>query len=109
MYKIISAMVCLCIGTSLYSQDTPIFKAYSNYDFVPGDKVLFEDNFRDDQDGEFPSHWDLKGGQGVINKFDGDPSFLLTDGNYAAVLPLMKNKSYLTSEFTLEFDTYQKT
>src|SRR5664279_3326692 len=32
-------------------------KAYSNYDFVPGDTVLFEDHFTDDQDGEFPAHW----------------------------------------------------
>src|ERR1700690_4275886 len=31
-------------------------KTYSNYDFVPGEQVVFEDNFTDDQDGEFPAH-----------------------------------------------------
>src|SRR3954453_1058606 len=28
----------------------PTIKAYQNYDFVPGDKILFEDHFTDDQD-----------------------------------------------------------
>ena len=27
------------------NQESPSIKSYQNYDFVPGDKVLFEDNF----------------------------------------------------------------
>src|SRR5258708_3041118 len=34
--------------------------SYQNYDFVPGNNILFEDEFTDDQSGEFPTHWDLK-------------------------------------------------
>src|ERR1700688_755992 len=45
------------------SSSPAVIKAYSNYDFVPGDTILFEDNFSDDQDGEFPAHWELKAGQ----------------------------------------------
>jgi len=41
----------------------PTLKVYSNYDFVPGDKILFEDHFTDDQDGEFATHWELKWGR----------------------------------------------
>lgn len=82
------------------------FKTYANYDFVPGSTIIFEDNFSEDADGEFPSHWDLINGQGVLNKMQGEESFFLTDGNYVRVAPLMKKANYLPAEFTLEFDTY---
>ncbi len=89
------------------SQQTPGgIKTYQNYDFVPGDKILFEDNFTDDQDGEFPSHWDLLSGQGVLNKMSNTEAFALTDGNYVRVVPRMKTADYLTDPFTIEYDTY---
>ncbi|HKI46466.1 MAG TPA: OmpA family protein [Balneolales bacterium] len=80
--------------------------SYQNYDFVPGDTILFEDNFVDDQDGEFPSHWDLNSGQAVVNKVNDKPAFFLTQGNYCKVYPRMKTSSYLTDPFTIEFDYY---
>lgn len=83
------------------------FKTYSNYDFVPGDKILFEDNFITDADGEFPAHWELQGGQGVINQYYGKPTLLITDGNAGWVTPRMKTKRYLNKEWTIEFDTYR--
>lgn len=80
---------------------------YSNYDFVPGEQVIFEDHFTDDQDGEFPAHWRLNSGQGVINKVGQDPAFFLTEGNYVRVAPRMKTeKNYLPENFTVEFDFY---
>ena len=60
-------------------------KTYANYDFVPGDQIIFEDNFADDADGEFPAHWNLEKGQAIINKIGGVPAFCLTEGNYAEV------------------------
>jgi len=80
--------------------------SYQNYDFVPGNKILFEDEFTDDQSGEFPTHWSLTGGQAILNMVGPDKAFLLTDGNYVHVAPLMKNKSYLTSSFSVEYDVY---
>lgn len=82
------------------------YRSYSNYDFVPGDNVLFEDHFEDDQDGEFPAHWELEAGQGVLNKLGGKESFSLTEGNYVIVHPRLKTKTYLTDPFTVEFDYY---
>jgi len=82
------------------------FKTYANYDFIPGDKIIFEDNFSDDPDGEFPSHWDLLNGQGILNKINSEEAFCLTDGNYVRVMPLLKKKKYLGDQFTIEFDTY---
>src|SRR5258708_16411453 len=81
-------------------------KVYQNYDFVPGDKILFEDNFIDDQDGEFPAHWALKSGQAFLNKINGEEAFFLTDGNYAIVFPRMKTEKYLTNNYTIEYDIY---
>jgi len=103
---VVSAFLLLVFPlTRLAAQD---FKAYQNYDFVPGDKILFEDDFRADQDGEFPAHWSLEKGQGVVNKVQGEPAFLLTEGNYAIVAPRIKSKSYLGDSFTVEFDMYPK-
>src|SRR5579872_3747681 len=59
----------------------PPFKAYQNYDFVPGDKIVFDDDFHTDADGEFPAHWKLLKGQGVINIMQGAPVFALTEAS----------------------------
>ncbi|GAA4754650.1 OmpA family protein [Flavisolibacter ginsenosidimutans] len=90
------------------NNETPSLKVYQNYDFVPGDKILFEDNFTGDQDGEFPSHWELEKGQGQLNKVSGQEALFLTEGNYARVKPRMKTEKYLTEPFTIEFDYYNK-
>ncbi|HEY1805497.1 MAG TPA: OmpA family protein [Terracidiphilus sp.] len=79
--------------------------AYQNYDFTPGDTILFADDFSGAQEGEFPDRWELISGQGVMNTTKGFPSFLLTDGNYVRVNPRMTNKSYLGDQYTVELDT----
>jgi outer membrane protein OmpA-like peptidoglycan-associated protein len=84
----------------------PALKVYNNYDFKAGEKILFEDNFAADADGEFPSHWELVNGQGVVNQVDGKAALNITDGNYARVYPLIKGKKYLGDEFTVEYDMY---
>ena len=85
----------------------PSMKSYANYDFVAGNKIIFDDDFHSDQDGEFGEHWDLLGGQAVLNKFGDGLVMKITDGNYGKVTPLMKEKAYLPKEFTLEYDYYQ--
>jgi len=80
--------------------------AYQNYDFVPGDTIVFADDFADTQDGEFPDQWALLAGQAVVNKVAGRSALLLTDGNYARVRPRVKTKTYLGPQYTIEYDTY---
>lgn len=103
------AMMVVGLGVvavaAAHAQD---FKAYQNYDFVPGDKIVFEDDFKSDTDGEFPAHWKLNKGQAVVNKFQNDPTFTITDGNYAEVEPRMKAPGYLGDTFTIEFDMFPK-
>ena len=87
----------------------PAFKVYQNYDFTPGDTIIFSDDFTSTQDGEFPDHWELVNGQGVANSNNGKSAFYLTDssnGGYARVAPRMKTKSYLSAPYTIEFDLY---
>ncbi len=92
-------------GPAAPAADTTVIKAYQNYDFTPGDTILFADDFSTTQEGEFPDRWALISGQGVMNTTRGFPSFLLTDGNYVRVNPRVTNKSYLTDQFTVELDT----
>jgi len=99
--------VSFCIATSSHAQDQVSTKAYQNYDFVPGDVIVFEDNFASDASGELPAHWDLLSGQGVVNIFKGEKVFALTEGNYVSVIPLQESDNYLnTDAFTIEFDFY---
>ena len=80
---------------------------YQNYDFVPGDRIVFEDNFDGDAPGEFPRHWDIVSGQGAVTTFKGEKVFALTEGNYAIVVPILEADDYLnTDAFTIEFDFY---
>ncbi len=89
----------------------PSLNAYSNYDFVPGEKILLEEHFTDDPTGEFPTHWRLCYGQAVIAVFDGKKVFALTEGeqgdNAVVMEPRMKkNSGYLPDAFTVELDLY---
>src|ERR1019366_8279411 len=106
MKQIITVAALLCLIIIQVQAQTANNKTYQNYDFIPGEKILFEDHFTDDQDGEFPAHWGLESGQGVINKVLGAPAIVLTQGNYSKVFPRMKAKTYLTDPFTIECDYY---
>ena len=80
---------------------------YQNYDFIPGQTVLFEDDFSSDAIGEFGTHWELQKGQAVVNKMGDKTVLLITDGNYGWVTPLMKKKKYLGTEWTIELDHWR--
>jgi outer membrane protein OmpA-like peptidoglycan-associated protein len=80
---------------------------WAKYDFVPGDKVIFEDNQENEENGEFPSRWDLIRGNVEIAVFGGENVIMLRDGA-PSIIPYLKNSSedYLPDVFTIEFDLY---
>lgn len=82
---------------------------WAKYDFVPGTEIIFEDNQEGEQNGEFPSKWDLKSGT-VENAGFGNENviYFRETGNDNGIVPLMKNPSadYLPEEFTIEFDAH---
>jgi OmpA-OmpF porin, OOP family len=84
---------------------------WAKYDFVPGTEIIFEDNQEGEQNGEFPSKWDLAGGIFENADFGGENVIMIRKCNINAndgIVPLLKNSKtdYLPEEFTIEFDAY---
>jgi len=85
---------------------TPQLK-WSKYDFVPGDRVIFEDNLEGEENGEFPSRWDLVTGNVEVAEFGGEYVIMLRDGQPSIVPYFEEAKDdYLPDVFTVEFDLY---
>ena len=85
--------------------------SWAKYDFVPGAEIIFEDNQDGEQNGEFPSKWDLDKGSVENANFDGQNViyFIKCNANSGGnIIPLIKNNTqdYLPEEFTVEFDAY---
>jgi flagellar motor protein MotB len=80
-------------------------KLWSEYDFVPGDRVIFEDDLSEEERGEFPSRWDLLSGSAEVASLGGENVIHLTHNN-SIVLPLMDKKDFLPEAFTIEFDVF---
>ena len=45
---------------------------WSKYDFVAGEKIIFEDNLTFEESGEFPSRWDLLSGSAEVASLNGE-------------------------------------
>lgn len=91
------------------SSDTNIsnpgtLKSYANYDFVPGDKIIFQSQLGDEQVGEIPSQFDLSHGQMDLQTVDGENVIHVPQGDGATFTPRMKNQTYMPDQFTVEFD-----
>lgn len=82
----------------------PELKTWSKYNFVPGDKIIFEDNLTTEENGEFPSRWDLSQGS-AENARMGDENIINFE-NRSIITPLMETEKYLPEVFTIEFDAY---
>ncbi len=80
---------------------------WSKYDFIPGDHVIFEDNLAGEENGEFPSRWDLFKGTVEIASFGGENVIMFRKGA-SAIIPFIQNsdKDYLPDIFTIEMDLY---
>ena len=77
-------------------------EVYSKYDFVPGDKTLFFDDFSQDFVGDLPSKWNTNGSGAVVklNKVEGN-WFELKAGYRLYVIPDVKD---LPEDYSIEFD-----
>ena len=90
------------------TDDDQVVKPWSKYDFVPGETVIFEDNLEGEQNGEFPSQWDLIDGY-VENALFEDENVIRfpIESSGATIKPLLKKEGdYLPDKFTIEFDMY---
>lgn len=78
--------------------------SYKNYDFVPGDKIIFEPDLSAEPDAELPARFTLLKGNAEIQTFEGEKILHLQPDGNATVAPLMNSENYLPEQFTLEFD-----
>ena len=83
--------------------DQPVasIKAYSKYDFVPGEKVLAYDDFSKDGVGDFPVQWTTNA-SGEIMMVDNHPGKWLNISKEGYYIP--KFIKSLPDNFTLEYD-----
>ena len=76
-------------------------ESYSKYDFIPGEKVIFYDDFSQDAVGDFPALWNTNGSAEVVttNLFPGNwMRFVMDECVWTdALLKLPEN-------YTIEFD-----
>jgi OmpA-OmpF porin, OOP family len=71
-----------------------------NYDFVPGDRVIFAEDFERDPIGDFPKRLELRRGNFEVAKWQGQ-QYLRTNSGGVVSLPLPE---VLPSRFTFEAD-----
>lgn len=75
---------------------------YSKFDYVPGDKLLFYDDFANDFIGDFPSKWNTNGSGEVVTIGDSSQRWMeLLPGHKIYYLPKVPN---LPTDYTIEFD-----
>lgn len=90
-------------GSSAKSDTTNPSGSKSFSDFVPGGKVLFEDKFEKDAEGDFPAKWNTNG-SGRISTIDGKDGKWLEVAHGSVVHPVL-NKP-LPENCTIEFDLF---
>ena len=77
-------------------------EVYSKFDFVPGDKQLFFDDFGNDFIGDFPAKWNTNAGGEVVTLGDSPQKWLeLKSGFNIYYIP---DVPQLPEEYTIEFD-----
>lgn len=78
-------------------------EVYSKYDFVPGDKLIFFEDFSNDFIGDFPANWNTNGSGEVVtlNRASGR-WFQLMQGSGISFIPNLPRE--LPENYTIEFD-----
>lgn len=92
-------------GNPIASSGTKTIEVYSKFDFVPGDKPLFFDDFSNDFVGDFPSKWNTNGSGEIVTVNDSQQRWLeILPGFNTYYIPDV----ILPEEYTIEFDILAK-
>lgn len=76
---------------------------YTKYDFIPGDKVIFYDDMKDDEEGEFPYRWKLDRGVYEVVRLGKEFWIMATDDG--SIRPKMPDAP-LPPKYTVELEFY---
>ena len=85
------------------ASDVPGEGVWANYDFVPGERVLFFEDFDAEYVGNVPRRLTFRSGTAEVVDWRGD-QMLRTDGSAGFAIPLPET---LPERFTVEFDLYR--
>lgn len=91
-------------GTSSSSETNSTakeIKAYSKYDFVAGEKVVYAEDFAQDEIGELPMNWNTGGKAELVTLDDFEGKWLRL---YQNAVYLTSNTDSFSKNFTVEFD-----
>ncbi|MFA5463686.1 MAG: OmpA family protein [Dysgonamonadaceae bacterium] len=94
-------------GTIVASQKPEIpntLQNFKNYDFVPGDKIIYFYDMAGEADAEIPGRMLIDEGNAEIQTYNGEKVLYIPGDSRVYFNPLMEEKSYLPEQFTLEFD-----
>ncbi|ULQ58242.1 OmpA family protein [Flavihumibacter rivuli] len=108
MKKFFLGAVLLTVScfNSLAQQDAtnagePVINTFSKFDFIPGEKIVYFNNFSSDLMGELPAGWNTDGSGEVVS----------IEGFNGKWIKLMQNANFITdnakpfgTDFTIEFD-----
>ena len=84
------------------SGDPKSIQVYSKFDFVPGDKQLFFDDFGNDFIGDFPSKWNTNAGGEVVTLGNSPQKWLEVKSGFNVYY--IPDVPQLPEEYTIEFD-----
>ena len=104
-----SVVFVLCAIPASKAQTSPQ-KGANDYDFVPREKVIFEDDFSTDTVGKFPAKWHLLEFKGsskrmcTVRKDNEGSNIEILNNAQPDIEPIIKNGNSLSDSFTIEYD-----
>jgi OOP family OmpA-OmpF porin len=84
------------------AQDEPSFSTYNKFDFVPGDKILAFDDFKQDGLGDLPAKWNSTGGAEIVKIKSSDFNWVQLSGADSYFGPQYISK--MPDNCTVDFD-----
>ncbi len=81
-----------------------ILLSFANYDFVPGDKIIYYYDMAGEKDAEIPGRMMINDGNVEIQGHSSQKVLFVPKASNLSMIPHMKSNNYLPEQFTLEFD-----
>ncbi|MFZ1260391.1 MAG: OmpA family protein [Chitinophagaceae bacterium] len=103
IFMAVFLLLSLSYSNNLSAQDDDsLTRIYSRFDFIPGEKVIFFDDFASDNIGDFPALWNTNG-SGEVVTYGKYPGKWLKITNPRGIVTLLDPLT-LPENYTIEFD-----
>ena len=79
---------------------------WRNYDFIPGKKIIFFDDFEQETQEEKPSKWEVVNGDAIVKSVGNQKGVFFETAKSTSIKPIFSSQKLLPKSFTLEFDIY---